>query len=142
MIASRNKKSEPMPNKTRKNLVPKNRFLCSPFKCNIYRVAKFRGSWRFVRYESAGPSSLKHPGSETRPQSQPGAACAFGRSKSWVYGQGRERKVCGFARPSRADSESPQRRSRTTVRSKIANALSTKPKLFKGSSNTLLLAVD
>ena len=90
MIASSNMKSEPMPNNTRKNLVPKKRFLNSLLKCNIYRVAKLRGSWRFVRYESAGPSSLKHPGAETRPQSQPGAACAFSRGKSWAYGQSRE----------------------------------------------------
>lgn len=142
MIASRNKKSDLMPNNTRKNLVPENRFLCSPFKCNIYRVAKFRGSWRFVRYESARPSSLKYPGPETRPQSQPGAACAFGRGLSWAYGQSRECKVCGVFRPFRADRKSPQRRSRTALHSKITNVDTTNPKHFGDTLNAAISAVE
>jgi len=142
MIASRNVKSEPMPKKTRKNLVPKSRFLNSSLKCNIYRVAKFRGSWRFVRYESAGPSSLKYPGSEACPQPQSGATCAFGRGKSWAYGQSRKCKVCGIVGPSRADSKSSQRRSGPIVRSKIANSVSTELEPFRDSFNTLIVAVD
>jgi hypothetical protein len=142
MIAFSNMKSEPMPSITGKNLVSKKRFLNSLLKCNIYRVAKFRGSWRFVRYESAGPSSLEHPRSETRPQPQSGAACAHGRGKSWAYGQSRECKVCGVSGPSRADSKSPQRRSRTALHSKITNVVAINPKLLGDSLNAPISAVD
>ena len=138
MVAHSNKLRELMAYITRQSLVPKNQFLSFALKCNIYRVAKFSVSWPFANHESAGPSSLKHPRSETRPQPQSGAACADGRSKSWAHGQVRKCEVCSITRSSRTDCKSPQCRSRTAFHSKIANVLFTKSLLLNYSRYAIL----